>query len=102
MDFFPDVSNHSNQILFEKSANYFDAVKGPMRVSALLPNAKIITIFIDPMKRAYSWYQVSVKYYPFIAQERLTCNFSQYYIYIDIQTGNENTQIYQVEVVILI
>lgn len=71
MDFFPDVSNHSNQILFEKSANYFDAVKGPMRVSALLPNAKIITIFIDPMKRAYSWYQhmrshgVAAAMYPF-------------------------------------
>ena len=59
MDFFPDISNHSNQILFEKSANYFDAAKGPLRVHSLLPEAKIITIFIDPTKRAYSWYQVS-------------------------------------------
>jgi len=58
MDFFPNVSNYSNMILFEKSANYFDARKTPMRAHALLPEAKIITILYNPMKRAYSWYQV--------------------------------------------
>ena len=58
MDFFPDLSNYSNRVLFEKSANYFDAGKTPMRVHALLPEAKIITILLNPMKRAYSWYQV--------------------------------------------
>jgi len=58
MDFFPDVSNYSNMVLFEKSANYFDARKTPMRAHALLPEAKIITILLNPMKRAYSWYQV--------------------------------------------
>ena len=62
MDFFPDVSNHSNMILFEKSANYFDAKKAPLRAHALLSNAKIITILTDPVKRAYSWYQVHVIY----------------------------------------
>ncbi|KAJ7350092.1 Bifunctional heparan sulfate N-deacetylase/N-sulfotransferase 1, partial [Desmophyllum pertusum] len=57
MDYFPDVSNYSNMVLFEKSANYFDCKKTPMRTHALLPNAKIITILLNPMKRAYSWYQ---------------------------------------------
>lgn len=58
MDFFPDVSNYTNMVLFEKSANYFDARQTPMRAHALLPEAKIITILLDPTKRAYSWYQV--------------------------------------------
>lgn len=58
MDFFHDIGNDSNTILFEKSANYFDSKITPMRVRALLPSAKIITILVDPVKRAYSWYQV--------------------------------------------
>jgi len=60
MDFFPDVTNKSNTILFEKSANYFDSKVTPLRAHALLPKAKIITIFFNPVKRAYSWYQVSL------------------------------------------
>ena len=59
MDFFHDIGNNSNTFLFEKSANYFDNKLTPMRAHALLPNAKIITIFVNPAKRAYSWYQVS-------------------------------------------
>ena len=66
MDFFPDVSNYTNMILFEKSANYFDARKTPMRAHALLPGAKIITILYNPMKRAYSWYQVRHKLIAFL------------------------------------
>ena len=37
-----------------------------------------------------------------ITHLRLTCNFSLRYPYINQQTGNENTQTYQVEVFILI
>lgn len=59
MDFFGDLSNSTNTIQFEKSANYFDSNVTPQRVHALLPNTKIIAILIDPAKRAYSWYQVS-------------------------------------------
>ncbi|XP_067046227.1 bifunctional heparan sulfate N-deacetylase/N-sulfotransferase-like isoform X2 [Acropora muricata] len=57
MDFFRDLSNSTNTIQFEKSANYFDSNVTPLRVHALLPNTKIIAILIDPAKRAYSWYQ---------------------------------------------
>jgi hypothetical protein len=55
---FPEVSPNSSTLLFEKTANYFDSVKAPMRVQALLPDAKIIVILNDPVRRAYSWYQV--------------------------------------------
>lgn len=52
--------NNTNKIkIFEKSANYFDNEKVPERVHSLLPNAKLIVILINPVKRAYSWYQVS-------------------------------------------
>ncbi|XP_068736293.1 bifunctional heparan sulfate N-deacetylase/N-sulfotransferase 4-like [Montipora capricornis] len=57
MDFFRDIGNSSFTLLFEKSANYFDSKVTPMRAHALLPNAKIIMILIDPARRAYSWYQ---------------------------------------------
>ena len=39
---------------------------------------------------------------PFDSQMWLTCNFSLKYPITILQTGNENTQTYQVEVVILI
>ena len=55
------VSNDSSTpalIRFEKSANYFDNPKAPAAVSALLPEAKLIVVFIDPVRRAYSWYKV--------------------------------------------
>lgn len=60
MDFFPQpIENSSHVYLFEKSANYFDADLVPMRAHSLVPDAKIVTILISPVKRAYSWYQVS-------------------------------------------
>ncbi|KAK3722099.1 hypothetical protein QZH41_019846, partial [Actinostola sp. cb2023] len=65
LDFFQDVSNTSNSLLFEKSANYFDSPKAPLRASTLLPKAKLITILIDPVKRAYSWYHVSLQHMQF-------------------------------------
>jgi len=55
------VSNESplpSLIRFEKSANYFDNPKAPAAISALLPNAKLIVVFSDPVRRAFSWYKV--------------------------------------------
>ena len=60
MEYFLDLDNGSKIQSFEKSANYFDAEKTTARVHALLPTAKLIVILIDPAKRAYSWFQVSV------------------------------------------
>lgn len=60
MDFFPsiDQSTSEQQIrYFEKSATYFDRALIPKRMHALLPDASIIIILSDPIKRAYSWYQ---------------------------------------------
>uniref|UniRef100_A0A8C6MJ20 Bifunctional heparan sulfate N-deacetylase/N-sulfotransferase 1 n=1 Tax=Nothobranchius furzeri TaxID=105023 RepID=A0A8C6MJ20_NOTFU len=57
MDYFPLPSNTSSDYYFEKSANYFDSEVAAQRAASLLPKAKIITIFINPADRAYSWYQ---------------------------------------------
>ena len=62
MEFFPLPTNFTSDFMFEKSANYFDNEKVPMRVHSLLPKAKIICILIDPAKRAYSWYQVKIMF----------------------------------------
>uniref|UniRef100_A0AAY4CB85 [heparan sulfate]-glucosamine N-sulfotransferase n=1 Tax=Denticeps clupeoides TaxID=299321 RepID=A0AAY4CB85_9TELE len=60
MDFFPFPSNVSTDFMFEKSANYFDIEVTPKRAAALLPRAKILALLINPVDRAYSWYQVPV------------------------------------------
>lgn len=59
---FPALSGNGEsmdkQVIFEKSANYFDSTEAPAAVHALLPDAKLVVILIDPVDRAYSWYQV--------------------------------------------
>lgn len=55
MDFFPIPNNDT--LLFEKSANYFDNSVVPRRLHALLSESYIIVVLINPIKRAYSWYQ---------------------------------------------
>ncbi|XP_060575407.1 bifunctional heparan sulfate N-deacetylase/N-sulfotransferase-like, partial [Ruditapes philippinarum] len=57
LDYFPRPNNASTEMLFEKSAGYFDNSIVPKRAHALLPNARLICILISPAKRAYSWYQ---------------------------------------------
>ncbi|XP_033644350.1 bifunctional heparan sulfate N-deacetylase/N-sulfotransferase 4-like [Asterias rubens] len=60
MSHFPQVRHNptdKDRILFEKSATYFDSENAPKRAHLLLHKAKLITILIDPAKRAYSWYQ---------------------------------------------
>ena len=63
LDHFPGVDREANgsnsipeQLLFEKSANYFDGERVPARVAALLPSARLLVSLIDPARRAYSWY----------------------------------------------
>ncbi|KAK2725532.1 bifunctional heparan sulfate N-deacetylase/N-sulfotransferase-like [Artemia franciscana] len=57
MKFFPTpMDNSTDDVLFEKSATYFDGELVPKRAHALLSKAKIIAILIPPSKRAYSWY----------------------------------------------
>ena len=58
MDFFPDGEKKKQHLYVEKSANYFDSLKTPLRAFSVIPNAKLIIISIDPKLRAYSWYQV--------------------------------------------
>ncbi|XP_064395577.1 bifunctional heparan sulfate N-deacetylase/N-sulfotransferase 1-like [Halichondria panicea] len=55
MEQFPVPRN--NQVIFEKSATYFTHPLAPKRVKALLPNIKLVVILLDPVNRAYSWYQ---------------------------------------------
>uniref|UniRef100_A0A915E8N8 Matrin-type domain-containing protein n=1 Tax=Ditylenchus dipsaci TaxID=166011 RepID=A0A915E8N8_9BILA len=57
-DKFRSSSNVSSaSVIFEKSANYFDSEEAPMAIQALLPGAKLIVIMINPVDRAYSWFQ---------------------------------------------
>ena len=60
MELFPyPVSADGNALLlFEKSATYFESRLAARRASALLPGANIVVILDDPIRRAYSWYQV--------------------------------------------
>lgn len=55
---YPGSVDGSSLLLFEKSATYFDSQLAAKRASALLPGAKIVAILDDPVRRAYSWYQV--------------------------------------------
>ncbi|KAF2355048.1 Heparan sulfate-N-deacetylase [Trinorchestia longiramus] len=48
------------QVIFEKSATYFDSPVAPARVRALLPNARLVVLLLPPERRAYSWYQHQV------------------------------------------
>ena len=58
LNYFPETRK-KNAIYVDKSANYFDSLKSPLRAYSLLPKAKLIAILIDPRLRAYSWYQVN-------------------------------------------
>ncbi|XP_022242816.1 bifunctional heparan sulfate N-deacetylase/N-sulfotransferase-like isoform X2 [Limulus polyphemus] len=80
MNFFPVLKNSSSLFLFEKSATYFDGELVPMRVNSLLPYAKLVTILISPIKRAYSWYQHMRAHKDPIALR---------YTFYDIVTANE-------------
>jgi hypothetical protein len=85
MSFFPSAplikGTNRSFLLFEKSANYFDYPLAPKRMSYLLPNAKLIAILLDPIQRAYSWYQHQRAH-----QEKAALDYSFY----DIITMNSS------------
>ena len=63
LDWYTDKFAHvsppnGSSMVFEKTANYFDNPAAPEALYALLPSAKLLVILIDPVLRAYSWYQV--------------------------------------------
>jgi hypothetical protein len=58
MEWYRRLFNESTKIILEKSANYFDNPNTPEAIYSVIPNAKIIILMIDPVERAYSWYQV--------------------------------------------
>ena len=52
----PDGATRS-VVYIDKSATYFDDPKAPRRAGALMPEARIVILLIDPADRAHSWYQ---------------------------------------------
>ncbi|CAI9723640.1 heparan sulfate N-deacetylase N-sulfotransferase [Octopus vulgaris] len=52
-----DNPNQTDIVFFEKTAAYFDNPMAPMRIASLIPDVKLVLILLDPIKRAYSWYQ---------------------------------------------
>lgn len=52
---FANIPPERRQLIFEKTANYFDNEDAPKAIQALLPTARLIVILIDPVERAYSW-----------------------------------------------
>lgn len=67
-----DAANNASiddtRLVMEKSANYFAHPHSPRRLRALLgeTNVKLAVVTIDPIRRAYSWYQVIKLVYLFI------------------------------------
>ena len=59
MDLF-ELPNNNNFLNYEKSANYFDEEGVPKRVKALIKNVKLVAFIMNPIRRAYSWYQVKL------------------------------------------
>lgn len=51
------TDGESETIFYDKSATYFDDPQAARRASALLPDAHIVILLVDPADRAYSWYQ---------------------------------------------
>ncbi len=50
-----------NVIVGESTPNYFFNPRSPQRIFETLPNAKLIVLLRDPIERAYSHYQMSVR-----------------------------------------
>ncbi|CAD5226106.1 unnamed protein product [Bursaphelenchus xylophilus] len=57
VNWYKKLFNQGQKVVFEKSANYFDNPKVAEQVFHLLPKSKFIVILMDPVDRAYSWYQ---------------------------------------------
>eukprot|EP00117_Sycon_ciliatum_P012908 scpid22021/ scgid13784/ Bifunctional heparan sulfate N-deacetylase/N-sulfotransferase; Glucosaminyl N-deacetylase/N-sulfotransferase; Sulfateless; Heparan sulfate N-deacetylase; Heparan sulfate N-sulfotransferase len=55
-----DTIEKPAHFIVEKSATYFDSYMSPLRAWRLMPSVKVIVILVDPVKRAYSWWQHQV------------------------------------------
>lgn len=51
------ITTKEHSIIIEKTANYFDNPVVPDLISSMLPETKIIILLMDPVDRAYSWFQ---------------------------------------------
>ena len=52
------MPNANNEFInYEKSANYFDNESVPKRIRALINKPKLVVLLMNPIYRAYSWYQ---------------------------------------------
>ncbi|CAL8075948.1 unnamed protein product [Calicophoron daubneyi] len=65
---FEHSSSSKSSLNFEKSANYFDHPKAPVRLHALMPHAQLIVLLRNPVDRAYSWYQHALAHHDIAAQ----------------------------------
>ncbi|CAK9297157.1 unnamed protein product [Gordionus sp. m RMFG-2023] len=52
-----NISMNSEIVYMDKSATYFDSALAPMRVKNLVPESLLFIVLLDPIDRAYSWYQ---------------------------------------------
>ena len=57
MDLFNLPSNGSF-INYEIASNYFDDTKVPKRIKALIKNPKLVGFLINPIERAFLFYEV--------------------------------------------
>lgn len=83
----PPVYDEKSMHFFEKSSNYFDGDLVPLRVHSLLPHTKLVIILVDPIRRAYSWYQhmkahnhpaaLEFSFYDVVSQNRNNINVNQ-------------------------
>ena len=60
MKFFPRPTRAEQQLSYEVSDEYFTDNDSPYRASSLLKSAKILVVLEDPVKRAFSHYQVGI------------------------------------------
>jgi hypothetical protein len=56
-----EKENNSTVMFFEKSATYFTDSLAPIRIRSFKKDMKLVFITIDPVDRAYSWYQVRTR-----------------------------------------
>jgi hypothetical protein len=52
------LPSNGSFVNYEKSANYFDDHKAPKRIKLLNEDVKLVAFLMNPIDRAYSWYQV--------------------------------------------
>lgn len=57
-----DIKNNTNAITFDSTPNYFEAPMAAERICKDFPNAKIILLLRNPIDRAWSSYQMAMRF----------------------------------------